>query len=78
MTQWPRKGVSLHKKWDPQLAEGGKVFFEDIDVNHIISVVREEEGSVIEKDDRGLMLPSAKTQRNTQGLNRAMRLAGIT
>jgi hypothetical protein len=42
------------------LTEGGEVFLEDVDVNDILSVVREEEGSPIEEDDSGFMLPSTK------------------
>jgi len=59
------KGTSLDEKRNSQLTERRKVLLQDVDVNDIISVFGEEERSLVQENDRGVMPPSTKAEGDT-------------
>jgi len=47
------------------LTERREVLLQDVDINDVISVVSEEERSLVQENDRGVMPPSTKAEGDT-------------
>jgi len=47
------------------LTERRKVLLQDIDINNVIGVFGEEERSLLQENDRGVMPPSTKAEGDT-------------
>jgi len=60
-----RKGTRLDEKRNSQLTERREVLLQDVDINDVISVVSEEERSLVQENDRGVMPPSTKAEGDT-------------